>query len=157
VGPPATRTTEPKERTTVDSHLTHQPWKYTTPSGTILTVTHAGIRDEPGHAEVLIRITADKRTAAEIGVTTADMPGLISAIEQQTVWERNTPDGGAIGVSPGGPGWGVAIGVTEVHHVTSDLSGGYETSTGILLPDEQRLPLVSALRRAADVARGWEA
>ncbi|MGW8879754.1 hypothetical protein [Streptomyces mirabilis] len=42
------------------------------------------------------------------------------------------------------------MGVTEVH------GPGQQVEVSMVLPDAQRLPLASALRRALDVARGWE-
>ncbi|MET9039357.1 hypothetical protein ACFWBS_44830 [Streptomyces mirabilis] len=45
---------------------------------------------------------------------------------------------------------GVVVGVTEVH------GPGQQVEVSMVLPNAQRLPLTSALRRALDVARGWE-
>ncbi|MEU1447957.1 MULTISPECIES: hypothetical protein [Streptomyces] len=42
------------------------------------------------------------------------------------------------------------MGVTEVH------GPGQQVEVSMVLPNAQRLPLTSALRRALDVARGWE-
>ena len=44
----------------------------------------------------------------------------------------------------------VMVTVTELH------GQGQEVTVSTVLPEDQRLPLASALRRALDVARSWE-
>jgi hypothetical protein len=144
------------------AELTPQPWDWTTPDGATLTVIPAGLRETAGYAEVLIRITRpdatglaeygitgpDSRGVAEVGVTTTDLPGLIQTLTGQTTWEDTDLVAGALTVcaTPGG----VTVTVTEVH------SAEREETVSIRLPDAQRMPLASALRRALDVARSWE-
>ena len=147
---------------TVAAELTPQPWDYTTPDGTTLRIIPVGLHSDPGAAEVLIRITRadatglydygitgpDSRGVAEVGVTTTDLPGLIQALTGQTMWEDVDLVAGALTVcaTPGG----AAVTVTEVH------SAEREETVAMRLPEAQRLPLASALRRALDVAKGWE-
>lgn len=147
---------------TVAAELTPQPWDYTTPDGTTLRIIPAGLREDAGYAEALIRITRadatglydygitgpDSRGVAEVGVTTTDLPGLIQALTGQTMWEDVDLVAGALTVcaTPGG----VAVTVTEVH------SAEREETVAMRLPEAQRMPLASALRRALDVAKGWE-
>jgi hypothetical protein len=45
---------------------------------------------------------------------------------------------------------GVVVRVTEIH------GRDQEVTVSMHMPDGQRLPLTSALRRALDVALGWE-
>jgi len=147
---------------TVIAELTPQPWDYTTEDGTTLRIIPAGLRESAGYAEVLIRITRanasglydfgitgpDSRGVAEVGVTTTDLPGLIQALTDQATWEGDDLVAGALNVRAAPSG--VAVTVTEVH------SAEREEKVFITLPEAQRLPLASALRRALDVARGWE-
>lgn len=150
---------------TVRAELTPQPWDYTTPDGVTLTVIPAGLpHAEPGTAEVYLRVTRDKTHAAEAAITTTDLPALITALSVPVTehWEHEPhyPDGtpkGRIGTWLGDT-YGLAL---------NPMEGGFsltaieETDAGvvaasIVLPEAQRLPLASALRRAMDVARGWE-
>jgi hypothetical protein len=137
---------------TVIAELTPQPWDYTDNAGTTLTVIPAGLREAPGYGEVLVRATAGKATAAEIGITTTYMVSLLHALETRTRWEHSTPWGSDLDVMPGDDG-GMVLVVTETDYE----SQGYPTTAvTVRAPEEQRLPLASALRRALDVARGWE-
>ena len=144
------------------AELTPQPWDYTTADGTTLRIIPAGLREDAGYAEVLVRITRanasglydfgitgpDSRGVAEVGVTTTDLPGLIQALTDQATWEGDDLVAGALTVCADPSG--VAVTVTEVH------SEEREETVFTTLPESQRLPLASALRRALDVARGWE-
>lgn len=146
----------------VIAELTPQPWDYTDSAGTTLTVIPAGLREDPGCAEVLIRVThpdasglaefgittPSSRGVAEVGVPTATLPALIQALTERTGWEASSLAAGTLTVFPGVPG--VVVCVAEVH------SEGQAVTVSIQVPEEQRLPLASALRRALDVARGWE-
>jgi hypothetical protein len=137
---------------TVTAELTPQPCDYTDTAGTTLTVIPAGLREAPGYAEVLVRATADKTTAAEVGITTTYMVNLLHALETRTEWEHSTTYGSELGVMPSADG-GMVLVVTETDYETQ----GHPTiAVAVRLPDGQRLPLASALRRALDVARGWE-
>lgn len=147
---------------TVIAELTPQPWDYTAPDGTTLRVIPAGLRADKGDAEVLIRITQtdatglaefgitgpNSRGVAEVGVTTTDLPKVIEALTERGWWADNTLVSGALLVAAASGG--VFVGVTENH------GAGRHVDVGIVLPESQRLPLASALRRALDVARGWE-
>lgn len=153
----------------VIAELTPQPWEYTDVDGTTLRVIPAGLRAERGEAEVYVRITrADatglgkygitgpiSRGVAEVGVSTSLLPALIEALTQRTVWRDEclvagtlTVVAGALAAAPDGDS--VVVVVTEVH------SAEREETVAVRLPESQRLPLASALRRALDVARGWE-
>ncbi|MBD9700664.1 hypothetical protein IHE56_00865 [Streptomyces sp. ID01-12c] len=148
----------------VIAELTPQPWDYTTPDATTLRVIPAGLREDPGRAEVLLRISGpvvtglcsydltgpDTRGAAEVGVTTTDLPSLIAALEGHAGWERveGLGDPTEIVVTPA-----LHVTVTEGHHDGFRWIGVTES---VQLPEEQRLPLASALRRALDVAKSWE-
>jgi hypothetical protein len=146
----------------VIAELTPQPWDYTTADGTTLRIIPAGLRAEPGQAEVLIRITQadatglydygitgpDSRGVAEVGVTTTDLPKVIEALTERGWWADNTLVSGALLVAAASGG--VFVGVTEIH------GAGQHVDVGMVLPQSQRLPIASALSRALDVARGWE-
>jgi hypothetical protein len=146
----------------VTAELTPQPWDYTMASGTTLRVIPAGLRANKGEAEVLVRITRadatglyefgitgpDSRGVAEVGVPTAALPDLIQALTDQETWEDNTLIAGALLTRPDISG--VAVTVTEIHSVER------QEKVFASLPEAQRMPLASALRRALDVARGWE-
>lgn len=147
----------------VIAELTPQPWDYTVADGTTLRVIPAGLREDAGYAEVLIRVTRrdatglgryditgpDSRGVAEVGVTTTDLPGLIEALTERTSWADTTLISGALHVTAGTGG--VTVAITEIH------GRDQQVAVSMLLPEQQRLPLASALRRAYDVARGWEA
>jgi hypothetical protein len=134
------------------AELTPQPWDYTTPDGVTLTVIPAGLREAPGQAEVYVRITVDKTRAAEAAITTTDLPAIIDAIEANESVEHEPrwgTDSLRVIPTPAGP----VLLVTEDDH----RDGAWHTeSATINLPEAQRMPLASALRRALDVARGWE-
>ncbi|HEY9370423.1 hypothetical protein [Streptomyces sp.] len=148
----------------VIAELTPQPWDYTDSVGTTLTVIPAGLREEPGCSEVMVRVTRPDASglydfgltgpatkgAAETGITTTNLPSLIAALEGHAGWEQAA-------------GWGdptrivatptLHVTVTEGHH---DAGRWIDVTESVQLPEAQRLPLASALRRALDVARGWE-
>lgn len=149
----------------VTAELTPQPWDYTTPDGATLTVIPASLpHAEPGTAEVYLRVTRDKTHAAEAAITTTDLPALLTALNAPVTehWEHEPhyPDGtpkGRVGTWLGDD-YGLAL---------NPMQGGFsltaieDTDAGVVaaslvLPEEQRLPLASALSRALDVARGWE-
>lgn len=134
---------------TVIAELTPQPWYYTTHDGGItLTVIPAGLREDPGCAEVLIRISAiGQFFDAEAAPTTTHLPAMIDALTMNKSWSHDTDDF-TIGLMPSGGG-GMWLTVSE------DLEA-VEDQPQIHIPEAQRMPLVSALRRAADVAAGWE-
>lgn len=128
---------------TAVAELTPQPWEYSASDGATLTVIPAGLTAEPGDAEVYLRVTADKTTAAEAGVTTEHLPELIDAIEQRTIWAHLTVMGDGIETRFDEDALVVTV------HEDGD-------SAVQRLPEMQRMPFASALRRALDVARGWE-
>jgi hypothetical protein len=149
---------------TAIADLTPQPWDHTTDDGITLRVIPAGLHSDPGQAEVLIRITRadatglyaygitgpNTRGAAEVGVTTTDLPSLIAALEGHAGWEQadGWSDPTRIVVTPT-----LDVTVTEGHH---DGGEWIAVTEAVQLPDAQRLPLASALQRALDVACGWE-
>ena len=139
---------------TVTAELTPQPWDYTDAAGRTLTVIPAGLRADRGRAEVIIRVTESESLPVEIGVTTAELPGMIDALTGCQDWRHQTTLDSIIAalIVPSGD---VFLFVTE-----ADWSRNDErrlASASVRVPDDQRLPLASALRRALDVARGWEA
>lgn len=144
------------------AEFTPQPWDYTAADGTTLRVIPAGLTADRGCAEVMIRITRadasglydygitgpDSRGVAEVGVTITDLPKVIEALTERGWWADNTLISGALLVAAASGG--VVVGVTEKH------GAGQHVDVGMVLPEAQRLPLASALRRAYDVARAWE-
>jgi hypothetical protein len=142
--------------------LTPQPWDWTDDAGTTLRVIPAGLRSDPGEAEVYVRITRadatglyaygitgpNSRGVAEVGVTTTDLPKVIEALTEYGWWADNTLVSGALLVAAASGG--VVVGVTENH------GAGQHVDVGMVLPESQRLPLAAALGRALDVARSWE-
>lgn len=139
---------------TVTAELTPQPWDFTDPAGVTLTVIPAGLRADPGEAEVMISVISSKILGAEIGITTDDLPDLIDALTDREPWEHSTLLDGLIGVEPASDGSGDMVIVLTGFC----WNGGRqrETSVSVRLPEAQRLPFASALRRATDVACGWE-
>jgi hypothetical protein len=153
----------------VIADLTPQPWDYTTPDGTTLRVIPACSRENVGCAEVLIRLTRadatglaeygiagpNSRGVAEVGVSTALLPALISALTERAVWQSECLVAGTLAVVAGAiaaapNGGDVMVVVEEVH------SAERKETVAMMLPEAQRLPLASALSRALDVARSWE-
>jgi hypothetical protein len=143
---------------TIIAELTPQPWDYTTPAGTRLRVIPEGLRQGPGDGVVLIQIIEAAHVAAlptgpEYAMRTADMPGLIDALTNRTEWETPGILGDALAVRPEGDGMRLAYTVWG-----RDTTGrAADVDRTMLVPEQQRLPLASALRRANDVALGWEA
>jgi hypothetical protein len=138
---------------TVIAELTPQPWEYTTPDGTTLTVIPRCFGSDIGEEEVMIRVTVDKTLAAECDTTTADMPTLLAAIESGEEREVDAGWRDFITLTPTTDG-SFTLTVTEVTY--PDLGRPHFKPAAICLPAAQRLPLVSALRRATDVAQAWE-
>lgn len=147
------------------AELTPQPWDHTAADGTTLTVIPAGLpHAEPGTAEVYLRVTRDKTHAAEAAITTTDLPALITALSAPVTshWEHEPhyPDGtpkGRIGTWLGDM-YGLALNPMQDGFsltVIEDTGDGVVAAT-VMVPEEQRLPLASALGRALDVARSWE-
>ncbi|MET7933470.1 hypothetical protein [Streptomyces sp. NPDC005322] len=147
----------------VVAELTPQPWDFTDSTGTTLTVIPAGMPADPGEAKVMIRITRpdatglaeygitgpNSRGVAETGIPTADMPGLLEALDNRTAWEHVTLTSDTLTVIPDGDE--LALTVTETHD-----GPVREVAAATRIPAAQRMPLASALRRAFDVARAWE-
>ncbi|MDX3695043.1 hypothetical protein PV726_32835 [Streptomyces europaeiscabiei] len=127
--------------------VTPQPWDHTVDGRTIT-----------------VRITVSKTTAAEAAITTTDLPALIGALDEPLtqIWEHqpHRPDGTA---KPRlGERWGDDYGMSlapvgEGFRVTvaEDTGDGIEGAS-VTLPQAQRRPFASALRRALDIAHGWE-
>jgi len=136
--------------------LTPQPWDYTTPDGTRLRIIPECLRQDIGDGVVEIQICPAAHvqatpTGPHYSMRTVDAPGLIAALTDRAEW--NTTDwGDVLTVRPEGDGMRLAYTVYD-----RDTTGQpADVDRTILLPEEQRLPLASALRRALDVAKGWE-
>lgn len=149
----------------VIADLTPQPWAYTTDDNRTLTVIPANLPSDPGCAEVYIRITISNTTASEAAITTTDLPTLIGRLSEPIVeaWEHvpHWPDGtpkGLVGTWCGDDyGLTVApVGDDGFRVIVAEDTGDTIGLAAAILPEEQRLPLASALARALDVARGWE-
>jgi hypothetical protein len=148
---------------TITAELTPQPWEHTTNDGTTLRVIPAGLRADKGDAEVNIRITRadatglydygitgpDSRGVAEVGVPTSLLPALIDALTEQSCWTDSNLVAGRLRVTP-------ADDVVFVD-IWEDHGDGRTVAVSVVLPEAQRMPLASALARAMDVARSWEA
>jgi hypothetical protein len=149
----------------VTAELTPQPWDYTSADGATLTVIPAGLpHAEPGTAEVYLRVTRDKTHAAEAAITTTDLPALVTALSEPVTghWEHagHWPDGtekGRIGTWLGDL-YGLALNPMQGGFSLTAVEDTGEgiTAASLVVPEAQRMPLASALRRAMDVARGWE-
>lgn len=134
---------------TVLAELTPQPWTYTDHTGTTLTVIPDGLRTDAGCAEVLIRATASE-TTAELGIASADMPDLLAALDAGADWSHKTTLSDWLTLTHADG----ALALTVDEYDWTPLGDNNEIT--VHLPATQRLPLASALRRALDVARGWE-
>ena len=78
---------------TVNAELTPQPWDYTAPDdGITLTVIPAGLREDPGHAEVYVRITTTKTEAAQAAIASRYLPRMIAALTNNRMWFHDTLD-----------------------------------------------------------------
>jgi hypothetical protein len=141
---------------TVIADLTPQPWDWWTPEGTRIRVIPEGLRQDPGDGVVEIQICE----AAHVQVTpdgpeypmrTVDVPGLITALTERREW-TTTDFGDTLTVRPENGGMRLAYTVYD-----RDTTGQpADIDRTILVPEQQRLPLASALARALDVARSWE-
>lgn len=135
--------------TNVIADLTPQPWDHTTPNGQTLTVIPAGLREDPGRAEVMIRISRAGQPQAEIGIPSATLPDLIAALEAGEEWTFRDYEEQLVVVCGTAPGMVV---VDSTYHAV----GGQAAVAVIDLPVGLLRPLASALSRALDVARSWE-
>lgn len=140
----------------VTAELAPQPWDWWTPSGTRLRVIPEGLRQDPGNGVVEIQICEAAHVqaipdGAAYSMRSVDVPGLISALTDRREW-TTTDFGDVVAVRPEVDGMRLAYTVYDY-----DTTGQpADVDRTILLPESQRLPLVSALARALDVARGWE-
>lgn len=132
------------------AEITSQPWDYTThDGGSTLTVIPAGLRADLGDAEVLIRIsTLGQFFDAEGGIPSRDLPAMIKALTERQPWSYTTVLDVAVELTPLGDDGMLLV-------VTAD-EGDPDEYPQIVIPERQQLPLASALRRALDVALGWE-
>ena len=129
----------------VIADLTPQPWEHTDEAGVTLTVIPAGLREDPGHAEVYVQITASKTQAVQAAIQTRHMTRMITSLTGNRMWLNETLDDVYCGLTPMREG-GMLL----------TLSGDVPAVVQVQVPEEQRLPLASALHRALDVARSWE-
>lgn len=129
----------------VIAELTPQPWDYTDDAGVTLTVIPAGLREDPGHAEVYVQITASKTEAAQAAIQTRHMTRMITSLTNNQMWLNETLDDVVCGLTP-----------TSGGGILLTLSGDVPAVVQVQVPEAQRLPLASALSRALDVARSWE-
>lgn len=142
---------------TVIAELTPQPWDYTTHDGTRLRIIPEGLRQDPGDGVVLIQICESAHVQVtpdgpEFELRTSEAPGLLDALDARIEWTVGSWSD-VLAVRPEGDGMRLAYTV-----YARDTTGqGADVDRTMLLPEAQRLPLASALRRALDVARGWEA
>ena len=129
----------------VTAELTPRPWDFTDPAGTILTVVPEGLVQDRGHGGVVLRITEDHHRAAEVTVTTAEVPVLIRALTggHRPSWHDFIL--ATLDVFPQADG--------SLRLTVDEYDG---TTARITLPCPVRRHLAAALDRAADVARGWE-
>ena len=136
---------------TVIAELTPQPWDWTTDQGVTLTVIPEALRADKGDAEVLLQITVSHKVAARIGIQSRDLPDLITALGDSADYDHATYYRDHITVAHSE--------TTLTITISDTLWCGTDEQPAICtieLPATQRLPLASALRRALDVARGWE-
>lgn len=132
----------------IHTYLTPQPWDHTTGDGRTITVIPAGLPADPGNAEVTIRITGSDHTAAEAGIPSSDLPTMTDALTSNRRWTYDTIDDHVVELTPYGGG-GMLLTLTDDPDTVDE-------QPQIHIPETQRLPLASALRRALDVARDWE-
>lgn len=140
----------------VIADLTPQPWDWWTPDGTRLRIIPEGLRQNSGDGVVEIQICP----AAHVQVTpdgpdypmrTPDVPGLITALTDRAEW-TTTDFGDTLTVRPEEGGMRLAYTVYD-RDTTGQMA---DIDRTVHVPEEQRLPLASALARALDVARSWE-
>ena len=132
---------------TVIAELTPQPWDYADNAGTTLTVIPAGLREDPGCAEVIVRIKAiGQFFDANAGIPSRDLPAMIDALTNNQSWTYDTLDDVGVELAPASRG---GMWLTLAVDLDDD-------QPDFLIPEAQRLPLASALSRALDVARAWE-
>ncbi|MEV0220879.1 hypothetical protein [Streptomyces sp. NPDC050704] len=142
---------------TVIAELTPQPWDYTTPDGTRLRVIPEGLSQDPGDGVVLMQICEAAHVQVtpdgpEFSLRTSAMPELLAALHARTECTVSASWDEELTVRPEADGMRLAYTVWA-----RDTTGqGADVDRTMLLPEAQRLPLASALARAAGVARGWE-
>ncbi|MGY5127390.1 hypothetical protein [Streptomyces nigrescens] len=146
----------PTAASILNAELTPQPWDYTTSDGTRLRVIPEGLPQGPGGGVVLIQICEAAHVAVtpdgpEYEMRTPDVSGLIDALITRTAW---TDGDGADCIVVRPEGEGMRLAYTVYARDTTGQPGDVDRT--VLVPETQRLPLMSALSRALDVARGWE-
>lgn len=141
---------------TVAADLTPQSWDWWTTDGTRLRVIPEGLRQDPGDGVVEIQVCPAAHVQAtpdgpEYPMRTVDVPGLITALTDRAEW-TTTDFGDTFTVRPEEGGMRLAYTVYD-RDTTGQMA---DIDRTLLVPESQRLPLAAALRRALDVARGWE-
>lgn len=142
---------------TAHAELTPRPWDYTTPDGTRLRVIPEGLPQDPGDGVVLIQICEAAHVQVtpdgpEFPVRTSDMPGLLAALDARSEW--TTRDGWDIRLTVRPEDGGMRLAYTVWGCDTTGQAAPVDRTVHV--PEAQRQPLAAALRRAADVAAGWE-
>ena len=124
-----------------EPHLT-DAWDYITHDGiTTLTVIPTSLPDRTG---VIVRIKAiGQFFDADAKIPSHDMPAMIDALTGNQPWTYDTPEDVGVEMIPAARG---GMWLT----VSVDLD---DDQPQILVPESQRLPLASALRRALDAAQ----
>ncbi|MFI8535357.1 hypothetical protein ACIGMX_34570 [Streptomyces aquilus] len=136
--------------------LTPRPWDYTTPDGTRLRIIPEGLRQDVGDGVVEIQICEATHVQVtpdgpEYPMRTVDVPALIAALTDRAEW-TTTDFGDTLTVRPETGGMRLAYTVYD-----RDTTGQpADIDRTIHIPEQQRMPLASALGRALDVAKSWE-
>lgn len=119
------------------AEITPRPWAYTDAHGSTLTIEPAGLPAERDEAEVVFSVGE----AAE-WLRTPAVERLVEALTAGESW------------ADADYGWGLTVEITGETVTVSVIHD--HVPAPVVLPASERMPLVSAIRRALDVARGWE-
>ena len=124
--------------------LTPQAWDYTNSDGATLTVVPDGVRRAHGEGVVALRITQNHHTAATAYIATAEQPTVREVLTKGTSACYREPLADLL-VMPAADG-----------SIELTIEPWEARSARMTLPSSQLLPLLAALNRATDAARGWE-
>jgi hypothetical protein len=119
------------------AELTPQPWTYTNTENITLRIEPACMPAGRDEAEVVFYVGEVMEW-----VRTPDVQRLVDALTAGESWDDSDY------------GWGLDVEVDDEKVRVSIVQDRVPAS--VTLPASQRMPLVSAIRRALDVARGWE-
>ncbi|MET8978501.1 hypothetical protein ABZX85_23075 [Streptomyces sp. NPDC004539] len=141
-----------KPLNSIDGHTVPVPWDWWTSDGTRLRVVPDGYLLESGDLDLYVEVQICPSahiqrvpSGRSYLMRPDDVPGLVAGLTDRTAW--TTPGTGeGLTVRPEGDG---------MRLVYALYAQGNLRDYSMVVPEEQRLPLVSALSSALELTRAW--